>query len=107
MAGSNCEDDGSILYKSVDMGHSSHIQAPDFEPTVYRRRWWLLAVFSLSAMTQSMLWNTWPPIGDALLITYDWSAAFLALLLCMCSVAVLFCTLPFMYIVETQGKPFA
>lgn len=84
--------------------HSHANDSPRFHEKVYRRRWWILAVFSITASVQNVLWNTWPPIGDTMLIAYGWQPSFLALCLCMCSIGISLCTFPFMYIIETRGK---
>ena len=34
------------------------------EFVVYRERWYVLTIFSLTALVQSLGWNTWGPIED-------------------------------------------
>ena len=48
--------------------------APQF--TVYKRRWYILLIFSLHAMFQCTLWNTWGPVETvALAVFKSWTMA--------------------------------
>lgn len=40
-------------------------QKPNVKLKVYKRRWYVLLLFSLFAFTQGGLWNTWGPIADS------------------------------------------
>ena len=74
-----------------------------FHAVVFKRRWWILFVFCLCALTQSLLWNTWSPILDAMLIAYDWKDSFIALLPALANGGYVIMAFPLMYIVETRG----
>ena len=94
----------SDLIVSTDISATDTSKQTGQPLKVFKRRWWILTVFCFVNATQSVLWNTWSPIGDAMLICYDWKASFLALCLCGSSISVAVMSLPVMYIVETRGK---
>ena len=48
--------------------------------SVYRRRWYILIVFSLIAGVQAAAWNTWGPIAGSAEDVFGWSDGTIALL---------------------------
>ena len=45
-------------------------------PVVYSRRWYILMIFSLHAMFQCTVWNTWGPVQSvALKVFPSWTTA--------------------------------
>lgn len=75
-----------------------------FQPTVYKRRWWILIVFCFGSCAQSVLWNTWSPLLDALLIAYDWKDSFVAMLPGISNLGYVLLGFPLMYLVERYGR---
>ncbi|XP_061164418.1 solute carrier family 49 member 4 homolog [Saccostrea echinata] len=53
---------------------------PDTETHIYKRRWYVLIVYSLLAFTQGGYWNTWGPIAATSEDAFGWSDADIALL---------------------------
>ncbi len=51
-----------------------------WQVTVYRRRWYILILFSLVAATQGGIWNTWGPIAASSECVFGWSDATVALM---------------------------
>uniref|UniRef100_A0A2C9K2I1 Major facilitator superfamily (MFS) profile domain-containing protein n=1 Tax=Biomphalaria glabrata TaxID=6526 RepID=A0A2C9K2I1_BIOGL len=45
---------------------------------VYKRRWYVLLMFSLYCFTQSAVWNTWGPISSSSKEAFSWSDATIA-----------------------------
>lgn len=41
--------------------------------TIYKRRWWILAIFALINFNQSLIWNTWGPIAQSAKVVFNWS----------------------------------
>ena len=59
-------------------GNSTMTVASDCSPqfTVYTRRWYVLLIFSLHAMFQCTVWNTWGPVETvALAVFKSWTMA--------------------------------
>ncbi|XP_064644031.1 solute carrier family 49 member 4 homolog isoform X1 [Lineus longissimus] len=46
---------------------------------VYKRRWYILAVFSLFSFTQGLIWNAWGPIAGSSEAVFDWQNPQIAL----------------------------
>ena len=69
------------------------------EVVVYRRRWYILALFSLLAMFQCCVWNTWGPVVDVATLVYpSWTQGTLSLLANWASIAFLVFMLPVLYL---------
>jgi len=69
----------------------------------YKRRWWILFVFCLTAYSQGLLWNTWSPIQDAVQIAFNVTNSFSAITLAGSDLACVIATFPLMYAVEHAG----
>ncbi|CAD5114944.1 unnamed protein product [Dimorphilus gyrociliatus] len=57
-------------------------EAADLIPTVkvYKRRWYILALFSLATATQGGIWSTWGPISKSAEVAFNWTQSDIALL---------------------------
>jgi len=47
---------------------------------VFKRRWYILILYSLVNVMQSMIWNTWGPLALSAQIAFGWSLDDIALL---------------------------
>ncbi|EDV20628.1 uncharacterized protein TRIADDRAFT_60866 [Trichoplax adhaerens] len=46
----------------------------------YRRRWYILAIFSVLCFTQGMVWNTWGPVATSAEYYYGWTDSDVAMM---------------------------
>jgi hypothetical protein len=47
---------------------------------IYKRRWYILLVFSLLNIAQNAVWNTWNPLSQSVQIAFGWTLSDIALL---------------------------
>ena len=47
---------------------------------VFKRRWYIVVLFSFVYMTQSSIWNTWGPLTQSAGVAFGWSLNDIALL---------------------------
>lgn len=80
------------------LGQTSH------DLKAYKRRWWIILVFSFCSMCQSIQWNTWSPVIDAVKIAYGWSESFVTLFPASSIAGFLTMAFPMTYIVKTRGN---
>ncbi|VDI11899.1 MFS transporter, FLVCR family, disrupted in renal carcinoma protein 2 [Mytilus galloprovincialis] len=73
------------------------------ETKVYKRRWYVLLVFSFVAMMQGGLWNTWGPIAASSEEAFDWTDGDIALYANWGPIAYLVATFPFAWLIDTKG----
>ena len=74
------------------------------ETKVYKRRWYILLVFSFSAMIQGGLWNTWGPIAESSEEAFGWTDGDIALFANWGPIAYLIATFPFAWLIDTKGN---
>jgi len=67
---------------------------------VYKRRWYILLVFSLVAILQDTVWNTWGPIDHTAIFLYGWSPDLVALLANYGSILYIVAFIPAVYILN-------
>ncbi|XP_056000684.1 solute carrier family 49 member 4-like isoform X2 [Ostrea edulis] len=56
-----------------------HREKQEDETNIYKRRWYILLLFSLLAMTQGAYWNTWGPIAESSEDAFHWEDSDIAL----------------------------
>ncbi|XP_078594876.1 solute carrier family 49 member 4 homolog [Branchiostoma floridae x Branchiostoma japonicum] len=92
----------------------SSINRPDSDPVpanhtglrhgrVYKRRWYILALFSLLAATQCMVWNVWGPISDSAKFVFGWQDSDIALLTNWGPIAYIPLAVPFSWLLDVKG----
>ncbi|KAL5009485.1 hypothetical protein ScPMuIL_011790 [Solemya velum] len=62
-----------IKYVNVVTDENVEIEDHNLDTAVYHRRWYVLAIYSLLALTNTVLWNTWGPIARASEAVFGWS----------------------------------
>lgn len=72
--------------------------------TVYHRRWYILAVFSLIAGVQAAVWNTWGPITGSAEDVFGWTDGTIALLENWGPIAYILSFLIFSWLLDVKGK---
>ncbi|ELT88673.1 hypothetical protein CAPTEDRAFT_202014 [Capitella teleta] len=66
------DENSSVSHVAVDS-----VSLP--ETKTYKRRWYILFVFSLLCVTQGAIWNTWGPLDASMRLVYDWTPRTIAL----------------------------
>ena len=90
--------------------HDGSIQAVDEaseqpqEFTAYKRRWYILFIYSMLAFTQSLSWNTWGPIASSAKFAFGWSNSFISLLISWGPIMFMATVFPFSWLIETKGE---
>ncbi|XP_046357515.2 solute carrier family 49 member 4 homolog isoform X1 [Haliotis rufescens] len=69
---------------SIDIKTSASAQGDvtkdDVKVKLYKRRWYMLVIFSLMSGTQSFVWNTWAPISNSSEVAFGWNDAVISLM---------------------------
>ncbi|KAH9496080.1 hypothetical protein Btru_012685 [Bulinus truncatus] len=74
---------------------------------VYKRRWYVLLMFSLYCFTQNAVWNTWGPISSSSKEAFSWSDSTIAWLNNWGPVAYVLCGLFFPWVLQVKGLRWA
>ncbi|XP_063413837.1 solute carrier family 49 member 4 homolog [Mytilus trossulus] len=70
---------------------------------VYKRRWYVMVIFCLFAMSQGGSWSIYGPISATTEDAFGWSDSNIALLTAWGPIAYLITTFPFAWLIETKG----
>ena len=73
---------------------------------VYRRRWYVLAVFCYSGIIQATIWNTWGPIAEATNVVLNWNHSNIALLTSLSTLSNIITGLPVCMLMDKKGLRF-
>ena len=71
---------------------------------VYKRRWYILCLFSLFAFLQCFIWNTFGPLTYAVEFAYKWGDETIAMMPNWGAIMFLVALAPLTWIVERKGK---
>ena len=69
----------------------------------YKRRWYILALFSALACHQCFIWNTWGPISSAVKFAYGWSDSDVAMMANWGTIMFVLFALPLSFFLEELG----
>ncbi|XP_046553131.1 solute carrier family 49 member 4 homolog [Haliotis rubra] len=59
---------------------AGNVTKDDVNVKLYKRRWYMLVVFSLMSGTQSFVWNTWSPISTSSEVAFGWNDGVISLM---------------------------
>lgn len=70
----------------------------------YRRRWFVLGVFSMACFLQAAIWNTWGPITQSAEVVFGWEDSQIGMLANWGNIAYIFTVFPACYFMDTRGN---
>ena len=73
------------------------------EVKVYKRRWYVLAVYCAVCILQSLIWNTWGPIQATARAVYHWEDYQIDLLAAWGGITYCFTMAPFAWLMDVKG----
>ena len=83
---------------------TSTIASTGVECKVYKRRWYVLFVFTAEAFIFSLTWNTWGPIQESCKAVLGWTDFNLLLLSSWTPIALLATSLPLTWLMDSKGS---
>ncbi|CAG5119007.1 unnamed protein product, partial [Candidula unifasciata] len=70
--------------KSLDIYEDKPEARPEVRTELFYRRWYMLALFSLTAMLWNAIWSTWGPIAQSAKDVYGWTDGFVPSFIHLC-----------------------
>ena len=70
---------------------------------IYRRRWYILFIFSMLSCLQFMIWNAFGPIYSSIEYAYKWSDTTVAIMPNWGTITFMIFVFPFVMLVEKKG----
>lgn len=74
---------------------------------VYKRRWYILFIFTLLNTTGNILWNTWPPIQETCQLVLGWNKTNVLIIGALQAVGSIISIVPSAWLLDTKGLRFA
>ena len=71
---------------------------------VYKRRWYILALFTLLNTAGNILWNTWPPIQETCQLVFGWTKTNVLIIGAVQAVGSIISVVPSSWLLDTKGK---
>ena len=71
---------------------------------VYKRRWYILFLFTLLNTTGNILWNTWPPIQETCQLVFGWDKTNVLIIGALQAVGSIISIVPSAWLLDTKGE---
>ena len=71
---------------------------------IYRRRWYLLFLFSMTALVWNAIWSTWGPIAQSAKQVYSWGDGDIAMFTWLGNLPFLITMFPMAYLMDVKGQ---
>ena len=95
--------DGILSVSQSFVQSKKHYETVTESCSVYKRRWYILTIFSLIAGVQAAAWNTWGPITGSAEDVFGWSDGTIALLENWGPIAYILSFLFFSWLMDVKG----
>lgn len=92
------------LLRSEDRPYQSLGSVHHNKCKVYKRRWYILIVFSIVASLNNLIWNTWGPIQGAAQVVYGWNSTTITLLADWGPISFVVAVVPMCWLMDMKGK---
>lgn len=84
-------------YKSLGSVHQNKCK-------VYKRRWYILIVFSICASLNNLIWNTWGPIQGTSQVVFGWDNTTITLMADWGPISFVVAVVPMCWLMDMKGK---
>lgn len=98
-------DETSHLVVNASPDDTHRMAAGDIK--VYKRRWYILFIFTLLNTTGNILWNTWPPIQETCQLVLGWDKTNVLIIGALQAVGSIISIVPSAWLLDTKGIRFA
>jgi len=88
------------------VGHTAHVAVNGSHLQVFKRRWYILILFSLVSIGQTVIWNTWGPLAQSAEVAFGWSLSEIALLTNWGCIMYVSSTVFFSWLMDVKGMLF-
>lgn len=97
------EDDPLLTSQNPQFYSQKHAIA-EGECKVYKKRWYILLVFSLVASLNNVVWNCWTPIQGTSKVVFGWTNTDIDLLVDWGSVSYVVAVAPLAWLMDVKGQ---
>ncbi|KAL9988616.1 hypothetical protein ACROYT_G003082 [Oculina patagonica] len=87
---------GDVRYGSLGPIHQENFK-------VYKRRWYILLIYSICSAVNAVKWNTWSPIQGTSQVVFGWSDTTITLLVAWGPIVFIVVFLPMSWLMDVKG----
>lgn len=95
-------DESSHLVVNTSPGDYTGMTSSNIK--VYKRRWYILFIFTLLNTTGNILWNTWPPIQETCQLVFGWDKTNVLTIGALQAVGSIISIVPSAWLLDTKGE---
>ena len=92
------------LLRSEDRRYKSLGSVYQNKCKVYKRRWYILIIFSIVASLNNLIWNTWGPIQGTAQVVFGWDNTTITLLADWGPISFVVAVVPMCWLMDMKGK---
>lgn len=86
--------------------NTSTVSTTRMQCKVYKRRWYVLFVFTAEAFVYNLAWNTWGPIQEPSKFAYGWTDFNVLLITSWAAIGLLATSIPLTWLMDAKGLYF-
>ena len=94
----------AALLRSEDRRYRSLGSVHQNKCKVYKRRWYILTIFSIVAALNNLIWNTWGPIQGTSQVVFGWDNTTITLLADWGPISFVVAVVPMCWLMDMKGK---
>lgn len=94
----------AALLRSDDRRYKSMGSVHQNKCKIYKRRWYILAVFSVVAALNNLIWNTWGPIQGTSQVVFGWDSTTITLLADWGPISFVVTVIPMCWLMDMKGN---
>ncbi|KAL3836655.1 hypothetical protein ACJMK2_022077, partial [Sinanodonta woodiana] len=96
--------DCDLEKKPLLLEKNGNVPAQETKIAVFKRRWYVLAVFSYANAIQGLIWNTWGPIAQTSEAVYQgWTDSTIGMMANCGNISYIIFTIPMCYFMDRKG----
>ena len=97
-------DERAALLRSENRPYTSLGSVHQNKCKVYKRRWYILALFSVVASLNNVIWNTWGPIQGTSRVVFGWDETTITLLADWGPISYVVAVAPMSWLMDVKGR---
>ena len=94
----------AALLRSEDRRYRSLGSVHQNKCKIYKRRWYILTIFSIVAALNNLIWNTWGPIQGTSQVVFGWDNTTITLLADWGPISFVVAVVPMCWLMDMKGK---
>ena len=101
---SACTESSALIEPTSEQSTKENEPLSTVNIRVYKRRWYILAVFTSLNAVGNIIWNTWPPIQETCQLVLHWTELNVLIIGALQALGSIISVLPSAWLLDTKGN---